>query len=212
MKIQKWLQGVCLGVGMAMLFSACGFSEAAQEQAPLKETTAVALKAPSLDKTPIKDSYAAFQTNMGTFKVRLYGSKTPITVRNFMNLTEKGYYNGLTFHRIIDGFMIQGGDPSGNGTGGPGYEFPDEIVKDLYFDKPGLLAMANHGPNTNSSQFFITVAPAHWLDNKYTIFGTVVQGMDVVEKISKVQTGKNDKPLKPVIIEKITLEPLNNGK
>lgn len=155
----------------------------------------------------VTDSYAIFKTNMGEFTVKLYGSKTPLTVKNFEQLVNKGFYTGLTFHRVISGFMIQGGDPQGNGTGGPGYTFPDEIKKDLHFDKPGLLAMANRGPNTNGSQFFITVAPATWLDNKYTIFGSVVKGYDIVEKISKVATNpKNDMPLEPVVIESIVIE------
>ncbi len=160
--------------------------------------------------TPLPDHYAVFKTNKGEFTVRLYGTKAPMTVRNFDYLVDKGFYTGLTFHRVIDGFMVQAGDPNGDGTGGPGYTFPDEIKKDLHFDRPGLLAMANRGPNTNGSQFFITVAPTPWLDGHYTIFGTVVKGYDVVEKISKVKTNAiNNQPLDPVVINSITLEKMD---
>ncbi len=160
--------------------------------------------------TPLPDHYAVFKTNKGEFTVRLYGTKAPMTVRNFDYLVDKGFYTGLTFHRVIDGFMIQAGDPNGDGSGGPGYTFPDEIKKDLHFDRPGLLAMANRGPNTNGSQFFITVAPTPWLDGHYTIFGTVVKGYDVVEKISKVKTNAiNNQPLDPVVINSITLEKMD---
>lgn len=157
---------------------------------------------------PIADQYAEFHTNQGDFTVRLYGSKAPITVKNFDSLVEHGFYNKLTFHRVISDFMIQGGDPAGNGTGGPGYEIPDEFVNDLHFDKAGILAMANSGPNTGGSQFFITVAPTPWLDNHHTIFGVVVKGLDVVEKISEVKTDRHDKPVEPVVIESIEIEPV----
>lgn len=160
--------------------------------------------------TPLPDHYAIFKTNKGEFTVRLYGTKTPMTVRNFDHLVNQGFYTGLKFHRVIDGFMIQGGDPRGDGSGGPGYTFADEIKSDLHFDRPGLLAMANRGPNTNGSQFFITVAPTPWLDNHHTIFGAVVKGYDVVEKISKVKTNSiNNEPLDPVIIESIRLESMD---
>ena len=162
---------------------------------------------PNFDSTPVKDHYAVFETSEGTFKVRLYGSKAPITVKNFDYLVKAGYYNGLTFHRVIDDFMIQGGD---DGKGGPGYTIPDEFSNDLHFNKMGLLAMANRGPNTGNAQFFITLGPTPWLDNKHTIFGAVTQGMDVVAKIGKVPTDKKDAPLTPVVIKSVTLEPLTD--
>lgn len=148
---------------------------------------------------------ARFETNQGNFTIALFGDKAPKTVSNFIFLAKDGFYNGLTFHRVIDGFMIQGGDPSGNGTGGPGYQFEDEFVSSLTFAKPGILAMANSGPNTNGSQFFITVAPTEHLNNKHTIFGQVVEGMETVNKIAKVQKDQNDKPLESVVISKIEI-------
>jgi len=168
-----------------------------------------------------KKMFAKFETSEGNFKIELYPDKAPKTVENFVGLAEgtkewtdpksgkkvkKPLYDGLIFHRVIPGFMIQGGDPLGNGTGGPGYQFEDEFSKDLKHDKPGMLSMANAGPNTNGSQFFITVAATPWLDGRHTIFGHVVEGYEVVEKISKVPTGAMDKPKKDVVIKKITIE------
>ncbi len=153
---------------------------------------------------------AVIKTNMGTIEIELFKDKTPKTVENFVGLAEKGYYNDVTFHRVIDNFMIQGGDPTGTGRGGEslwGGKFEDEIVPDLKFDEPGLLAMANAGPNTNSSQFFITLVPTPWLNGHHTIFGKVINGMDVVQAIGKVKTSKpGDKPIEPVVMEEVTIE------
>jgi cyclophilin family peptidyl-prolyl cis-trans isomerase len=149
---------------------------------------------------------AKFKTNLGDFSVELFEDKAPITTKNFADLIDKGFYDGLTFHRVIDGFMIQGGCPSGTGTGGPGYKIKDEFHKDLKHDSKGILSMANAGPNTGGSQFFITLAPTPWLDNKHAIFGKVTDGMDVIEKIGKVKTGGADRPLTPVTVESVTLE------
>ena len=153
---------------------------------------------------------AVIKTNMGTIEIELYAEKTPKTVENFVQHADSGYYNGIIFHRVIENFMIQGGDPTGTGRGGEsiwGKPFADEIVPSLTFDKPGILAMANAGPNTNGSQFFITVAPTSWLDGKHTIFGQVIGGMDVVYAISRVPTSKpGDKPLKDVVMESVTIE------
>lgn len=148
---------------------------------------------------------AKLSTNQGVFTIGLYGDKTPKTVSNFIFLAKDGFYNNVTFHRVIDGFMIQGGDPEGTGRGGPGYQFEDEVNNGLTFSKPGLLAMANAGPGTNGSQFFITVSTPTYLNNKHTIFGEVIEGYDVVERISKVQKDSSDKPLTPVVIEKIEI-------
>ena len=153
---------------------------------------------------------AIIKTNMGTIEIELFADQTPKTVENFVGLAEKGYYNGVIFHRVIKDFMIQGGDPTGTGRGGEslwGGKFADEIVPELKHDEPGMLSMANAGPNTNGSQFFITVVPTPWLDGKHTIFGKVINGMDVVYDISKVETSKpGDRPLKDVVMESVTIE------
>lgn len=148
---------------------------------------------------------AKFTTNQGNFTIALFGDKTPKTVSNFITLAKDGFYNGLIFHRVIDQFMIQGGDPEGTGRGGPGYQFEDEFVPDLTFAKPGMLAMANSGPGTNGSQFFITVAPTEHLNNKHTIFGQVIDGGDIVVKISKVERDASDKPVNQVVINSIEI-------
>jgi len=166
--------------------------------------------------------YAEFVTSEGNFTIRLFDQEVPNTVANFVGLAEgtkewtdprtnkkvtQPYYDGIVFHRVIDGFMIQGGDPLGQGTGGPGYTFADEFNPTLRHDKSGKLSMANRGPNTNGGQFFITLAPTPWLDNKHSIFGEVVEGMDVVNKIGGVATSKpGDRPLKPITVESVTIE------
>ncbi len=152
-----------------------------------------------------KNSIAKFETSKGDFTVELFEDKAPITTQNFITLVNKHFYDGLLFHRVIDGFMIQGGDPKGNGTGGPGYTIPDEFHPDLKHDAPGILSMANAGPNTGGSQFFITLVPTPWLNQHHSVFGKVAEGLDVVKAIGKVQTGTNDKPLEDVVIKKITI-------
>jgi cyclophilin family peptidyl-prolyl cis-trans isomerase len=149
---------------------------------------------------------ARFRTNQGEFSIELFEDKAPATTKNFIDLAEKGFYDGVIFHRVIDGFMIQGGDPTGTGRGGPGYTIKDEFHPELKHDAAGILSMANAGPNTGGSQFFITLAATPWLDHKHAIFGRVTQGMDVVERIGKAQTGRNDRPLEDVRIEEIRME------
>jgi peptidyl-prolyl cis-trans isomerase A (cyclophilin A) len=164
---------------------------------------------------------ATLHTNKGQVVVRLFPDHAPKTVRNFVELAEGGrqwtdprtgrqttarLYDGTVFHRVIPDFMIQGGDPLGSGRGGPGYKFADEIHPDLSFDRPYLLAMANAGPGTNGSQFFITVVPTPWLNGKHTIFGEVIQGADVVDAISRVKTGSQDRPAEDVTIESVTVQ------
>ncbi len=160
---------------------------------------------PAMTLDPESDYVANFRTNQGNFTVKLFASQTPVTVNNFVFLAQQGFYDGLIFHRVIEGFMIQGGDPTGTGAGGPGYQFQDEIVAGLVFDSPGKLAMANAGPGTNGSQFFITVAATGWLDGNHTIFGEVTEGQNVVNAISRAATGRGDVPLQRVIIERIDI-------
>jgi len=165
--------------------------------------------------------HAEFATTEGSFTVRLFDQEAPETVANFVGLAEgskewkhpktgekskKPYYDGIIFHRIIGGFMIQGGDPLGQGHGGPGYKFADEFHPSLRHARTGILSMANSGPNTNGSQFFITLGPTPHLDNKHSVFGEVVEGMDIVKKIGAVPTGRQDKPVTPVTIKKVTIQ------
>ena len=160
---------------------------------------------PQMTLDSSSDYTADFRTNYGNFRVRLLSSQTPITVNNFVFLAQQRFYDGLTFHRVIESFMIQGGDPDGTGGGGPGYAFQDEIVPGLVFDAPGKLAMANAGPGTNGSQFFITTVPTPHLNGNHTIFGVVTEGQAVVDAISRVSVGPRDNPLQPVIIERIDI-------
>jgi peptidyl-prolyl cis-trans isomerase A (cyclophilin A) len=164
--------------------------------------------------------YATMKTSMGDIVVRLFDDKAPKTVANFVDLatgkkewtdpktgqkTNRPLYNGTIFHRVIPDFMIQGGDPLGNGTGGPGYRFEDEFNPDLRHSKPGILSMANSGPNTNGSQFFITVKPTPWLDGRHSVFGEVVKGQEVVTAIVNTPRDPRDRPLKEVVIKEIVI-------
>ena len=149
---------------------------------------------------------AVIETNKGTIKFELLEQDAPKATENFRLLADKNYYDGVIFHRVIRNFMIQGGDPLGTGRGGPGYKFGDEIHPDLVFDRPYLLAMANAGPGTNGSQFFITTVPTPWLNGKHTIFGEVIDGADVVDRISRLKTGSQDRPVEDVILESVTVE------
>jgi peptidyl-prolyl cis-trans isomerase A (cyclophilin A) len=164
---------------------------------------------------------AHFDTTLGKFTAELFEDKTPKTVANFAGLADGSkewthpktkvksktpYYDGIIFHRVIRDFMIQGGDPLGLGYGGPGYNFEDEFHSSLRHDRAGILSMANAGPNTNGSQFFVTLGPTPHLDRRHTVFGAVIEGMDVVQKIGKAQTDKQDRPTTPVVMNKVTIE------
>jgi peptidyl-prolyl cis-trans isomerase A (cyclophilin A) len=165
--------------------------------------------------------FAVFDTTEGSFTARLYDQEAPRTVENFVGLAEgskewtdprtnqkvrQPYYNGIVFHRVIEGFMIQGGDPLGQGIGGPGYTFADEFHPSARHNKAGILSMANRGPNTNGGQFFITLAPTPHLDDRHSVFGEVVEGMDVVRKIGSAKTDGRDRPLKDIAINSVTIE------
>jgi peptidyl-prolyl cis-trans isomerase A (cyclophilin A) len=169
----------------------------------------------------VPGTYAIFETSQGNIVIRLLEKEAPKTVANFVGLaegtkefsdpksgkkTQRPFYDGLTFHRVIPNFMIQGGCPLGTGTGDAGYKFADEFHPNLKHDKAGRLSMANSGPNTNGSQFFITVAPTPWLDNKHTIFGEVVEGQDVADKISKLPRDSGDRPRQGVTLQKVRIE------
>lgn len=162
--------------------------------------------APKMTIDTAKSYTATLKTNMGDMVIALDVKNAPKTVNNFVFLAQKDFYDGTIFHRVIKDFMIQGGDPDGIGTGGPGYKFEDEINAAQVFNKAGLLAMANSGPNTNGSQFFITQKETPWLTGNHTIFGAVTKGMDIVDKIALTATGNNDKPLKDVIITDVVIE------
>ena len=164
--------------------------------------------------------HAQFETSVGNFKIKLFNDLVPKTVENFVGLaegtkeftdaktgdkTKRPFYDGLVFHRVIKDFMIQGGCPRGAGTGDPGYKFADEFSPTLKHSKPGILSMANSGPNSNGSQFFITVVPTPWLDNRHSIFGEVVEGYNIVEAISKARTAPGDKPLEPIVVKHVKI-------
>ena len=144
-----------------------------------------------------------FTTNKGVFVAEMFEDKAPLTTKNFIELVEKGFYDGIIFHRVIDGFMIQGGDPTGTGMGGPGYKIKDEFGEGLKHDDEGILSMANAGPHTGGSQFFITLAPTPWLNGHHAIFGKVVEGIDVVRLIGVVPTDFRDRPCEAVTMEKV---------
>jgi len=169
----------------------------------------------------LSEIFAKFVTSEGSFTARLFDQEAPRTVENFVGLAEgtkewtdprtnkkvtQPYYDGIIFHRVIDGFMIQGGDPLGQGTGGPGYNFADEFHPALRHSDAGILSMANRGPNTNGGQFFITLAPTPHLDDRHAVFGKVEEGLDVVQKIGRAPTGSRDRPLTDIVIQTITIE------
>ena len=188
----------------------------------LKNTFAVGLLGLLASVQPLWASTAVIRTTAGNITVKLFDKEAPMTTKNFIGLAtgkkvwtdmrtgkkmkHKPLYNGTIFHRVISGFMIQGGDPLGNGMGGPGYQFANEIAPSLKFDRAGRVAMANAGPNTNGSQFFITVAPKSYLNGSYSIFGQVTKGMDVVNKIANAPRGPDDRPFKPVKIKSIQIK------
>jgi len=203
---------VCGALAILLLAGCAGAGQqAGQQQTGQQKEKAVEAPQPL---------YATFKTSMGDIVVRLYEDKAPNTVANFVGLAQgtkewtdprtgekvkKSLYNGTIFHRVIPGFMIQGGDPLGRGTGGPGFRFADEFHKDLRHNKPGILSMANSGPNTNGSQFFITLGPTPHLDSRHSVFGEVVKGQEVVVAIGNVPKGPGDRPQKDVVLQEVVI-------
>ena len=209
---------VLLSFAFAMIFTGCSEKTAkvSGDSSAISGMEAERTESKKGEKMTTPGVYAVFNTSKGKIVCRLFIDEAPVTVANFMGLadgkkewTDPGtgekkksrFYDGLIFHRVIPNFMIQGGDPLGTGTGGPGYRFQDEFHASLKFDKPGLLAMANSGPGTNGSQFFITVAPTPHLTNRHTIFGRVVEGQDVADAISTVACGAQNRPVEPVTMQ-----------
>ncbi|MFC1656040.1 peptidylprolyl isomerase [Patescibacteria group bacterium] len=160
----------------------------------------------SVQKNTEPNRIVVIETNLGTMEVELFEKRAPITTKNFIDLAEKGYYDGLKFHRVIDDFMIQGGDPKGDGSGGPGYTIKDEFHLQLKHSKAGILSMANSGPDSGGSQFFITLRATSHLDGKHAVFGEVVKGIDVLFEIGSTKTDAGDRPMVPVIMEKVTIK------
>lgn len=149
---------------------------------------------------------AVIETKYGIMEIELFEQRAPITTKNFIDLVEKGFYDSLTFHRVIKDFMIQGGCPKGDGTGGPGYKIKDEFHPELKHDKVGILSMANAGPNTGGSQFFITLIPTPWLDGKHSVFGQVIKGKEVLKEIGNVDVGTMDKPIEAVVVKRVSIK------
>lgn len=158
-----------------------------------------------MNNSEAKNTILNFETTLGSFKIKMYDELVPDTVAHIRNLVSTGFYEGIIFHRVIKDFMNQTGDPTGTGMGGSGTKIKDEFPQGLAFDKPGIVGMANAGPNTGDSQFFITVVPTEWLNNRHTIFGEVSEGMDIIININRTETDHRDRPIEPVVIKKVTI-------
>jgi len=198
------MKNIVLALAIAIAFIGCQSSETVKEK-----TEEQTISTEEETQMPESMTVAVVNTNMGTIEIELFADKAPKTVENFVGLANKGYYDGIIFHRVIADFMIQGGDPTGTGRGGSslwGTSFEDEFVKELRHETPGILSMANSGPNTNGSQFFITLVPTPWLDGKHTVFGKIINGMNVVEDIGKTKTAAGDKPVEDVIMINVKIE------
>ena len=210
-------------VGFLFLLSSCASSNSSQNAVSAKagcmscqekaqvqvQPVVVAPAAVQVSPTPTQKDEAIvkvkIETTLGLIEANLFAAEAPKTVENFVKLAEKGFYNGIVFHRVIPDFMIQTGDPTGTGMGGPGYQFADEFTAKQKHSKPGIFSMANSGPGTNGSQFFITVAATPWLDGKHSVFGEVTGGMDIVKQISMVNRDRSDKPIKELKMIKVTV-------
>ena len=193
-------------LGMIVLVSGCTTTgEATGDTMEEKAEGEVMEEKQKSEVTASSNPVVVFDTSEGIIKAELFLDKAPKTAGNFITLAEKGFYNGLIFHRVIPDFMIQGGDPQGVGTGGPGYSIDDEFGPGLSHER-GVLSMANSGPNTGGSQFFITVIPTPWLDGKHAIFGKVTEGLDIIDKISTVQSQGSDRPVTDVVMKTVSIQ------
>lgn len=201
---------VMTGVALVLAFglTACAEQETKSMKEGLEESSMVKKKtkkkAKSKAASKSTNSHIVIETNMGSMTIEMYEKRAPITTANFLKLVDDGYFDGIIFHRIIAGFMIQGGDPTGTGKGGPGYSIEDEFHSELRHTGIGILSMANSGPNTGGSQFFITLAPTPHLDNRHAVFGKVVEGLDVLKAIGSVETGSRNRPAEDVVMEKVS--------
>lgn len=207
------MKALALPIVLLALVSGCASEPDAARTKP-EQAAAMPSKIDTLKEESIVPSQAnsgdnivkaKIVTSEGDIFVDLYAAEVPKTVENFVTLANKGFYNGIIFHRVIPDFMIQTGDPAGTGAGGPGYQFEDEFSKDLKHDSPGILSMANAGPNTNGSQFFITEAATPWLDGRHSVFGKVTQGMDVVHAIARAPRDSRDKPLRTIKMKEVVI-------
>jgi peptidyl-prolyl cis-trans isomerase A (cyclophilin A) len=202
----------CAGQTSKVVATSSDCPSCAGSKAAVSETKTVAPVPTSVTSTPTPETAKddtivkiKIETTKGAIYADLYQAEAPKTVENFVTLAKKGFYDGIIFHRVIPGFMIQTGDPTGTGMGGPGYQFKDEFSKKLRHDKPGVLAMANSGPNTNGSQFFITEVPTPWLDDRHSVFGQVTGGMDVVLAIAQAPRDRQDKPVEKIAMNKVVV-------
>jgi len=194
-------------LGIITLFLIFGCTN--EEQVPFSKEIVTQQEQPETqqgdDLVEEKNTIVLIETTKGDMKVKLFDSLVPITTDNFKKLVKEGFYDGTIFHRIIKDFMVQGGDPEGNGTGGPGYQIQDEFVRELRHNKRGLLSMANSGPNTGGSQFFITLVPTPWLDDKHSIFGEIIEGQDVLDTIGSTETDSGDRPTDEIKVIKMSI-------
>ena len=213
----KFMIKLILLLGLSILLLNCNSQELQKEKQEKKkdkqEKTITNIKDEKVTElmnvSENEQLVATVKTNVGSFEIKLFVNEVPKTVENFVGLAANGKYDGIIFHRVIADFMIQGGDPTGTGRGGESYwggKFDDEFNDSLRHTKPGILSMANAGPNTNGSQFFITLVPTPWLDGKHAVFGEVISGMDVIEAIGNTKTGMTDKPVEDIVMEKVTVE------
>ena len=202
------MKNTLMMIVMLTLFVSEGCTQNKKTDQNKNESNSATEKVGKMNKTPQKGNgyVVVLETSLGSIEIELNKEKAPITVENFLNYVTTGAYDKTVFHRVKNGFMIQGGDPLGQGTGGPGYNFADEFHSALRHDKAGILSMANSGPNTNGSQFFITLAPTPHLNDRHSVFGGVVEGMDVISAIGNTPTGQNDRPTTDIVIQTIDIE------